>query len=161
MAFKAIPELKKGDGIVQADKKYYEDFKARPGEKALVLMHTIPFEGSVGLINQLTATRLNRKGYETTVFLYGPGILMAARGRGFPSVGTEGFPGNMNFNAQLQVIMNEGAEIVACGFAMAALYGYHEGMMMEGVKIMHPLDLLDCVIEHHRANALIIDTWTV
>jgi uncharacterized repeat protein (TIGR04044 family) len=160
MGFKPI-SIEKGDPIVQADTKRYEDFKAKPGEKALVLMHTVPFEGSVGLINQLTATRLNRKGYETTLFLYGPGVLLAAKGRGFPTVGAAGFPGNLNFNAQIQVIMNEGASVVACGFAMAALYGYHEGMMMDGVTIMHPLDLLDCVISHHRDGALVIDTWTV
>ena len=68
-------------------------------------MHTVPFEGSVGLVNMLTATRLQRKGFELTFVLYGPGVLMASAARGYPAVGSEGFPGNLSMNRQLQVLM--------------------------------------------------------
>ena len=39
---------KEGDEIVNIQEKLFPDYKANPGDKALVLMHTVPFEGSVG-----------------------------------------------------------------------------------------------------------------
>jgi len=157
-----IPAIKAGDAVVDMTKgKIFEDFKAKPGEKALVLMHTVPFEGSVGLINMLTATRLVRKGYEVTLVLYGPGVLMASAARGFPVAGEEGFAGNLSFNKQLSTILKEGGKILACRFAMSALYGMREADLLPGVQAIHPLDVLDCVIAHHRAGALVINTWTV
>jgi len=157
-----IPPIKAGDAVVDMTKgKIYEDFKAKPGEKALIMMHTVPFEGSVGLINMLTATRLIRKGYEVTLLLYGPGVLMASQTRGFPVAGEEGFAGNLNFNKQLNVILKEGGKIQACRFAMSALYGMREADLIPGVQAIHPLDILDCLIHHQRAGALIINTWTV
>ena len=161
MAMVSIPPIKVGDEIVNHAPKVFEDFKARPDEKALILMHTVPFEGSVGLINMLTGTRLVRKGYEMTLLLYGPAVIMASATRGFPKVGDEGFAGNMSYNKQLTTIMNEGGKIVACRFAMAALYGMREVDLIPGVQAIHPLDVLDCLISHHRAGALIINTWTV
>ena len=62
-----------GDAIVDYDDKVFEDIQAEPGEKVYILMHTVPFEGSVGLVNMLTATRINRKGFDTHLVLYGPG----------------------------------------------------------------------------------------
>ena len=49
-----IPRAKPGDEIVDVKEKVFEDHKAKPGDKALIMMHTIPFEGSVGLVNLLT-----------------------------------------------------------------------------------------------------------
>ena len=74
--------VSKGDAIVDYEDKVFEDIQAEPGEKAFILMHTVPFEGSVGLVNMLTATRINRKGFDTHLVLYGPGSLMAAATRG-------------------------------------------------------------------------------
>jgi uncharacterized repeat protein (TIGR04044 family) len=162
MALIEIPPIKPGDAIVDMSKgKIYEDYKARPGEKALITMHTVPFEGSVGLINMLTATRLIRKGYDLTLLLYGPGVLMASATRGFPTAGEEGFAGNLAFNKQLNTIMKEGGKIVACRFAMSALYGMREADLLPGVKAIHPLDVLDCILEHQRSGSLILATWTV
>jgi uncharacterized repeat protein (TIGR04044 family) len=157
----SIPQIKEGDEIVNHGPKIYEDIKARPGEKALICMHTVPFEGSVGLINMLTATRLVRKGYDVTFLLYGPGVLMASATRGFPKVGDEGFAGNLAVNKQLKTIMKEGGKVLACRFAMSALYGMRETDLIEGVQAIHPLDVLDCMLVHHRAGALIVSTWTV
>jgi uncharacterized repeat protein (TIGR04044 family) len=109
----------------------------------------------------LTATRLVRKGYDVTLLLYGPGVLMASANRGFPKVGTDGFPGNLGYNKQLTTIMKEGGKVVACRFAMSALYGMRECDLLEGVQPIHPLDVLDCILTHQRAGALIIATWTV
>ena len=60
MAFVQAPVVAEGDSIVNVDPstKLWPDYKAEGDEYALITMHTIPFEGSVGLINQLTATRL-------------------------------------------------------------------------------------------------------
>jgi uncharacterized repeat protein (TIGR04044 family) len=60
----------KGDFFVDYEEKVFEDVKAKPGEKALVTFHTVAFEGSIGFVNLLQATRLQRKGYETSVLLY-------------------------------------------------------------------------------------------
>src|SRR5258707_8213257 len=75
---------KKGDFLVDYEEKVFEDVKAKPGEKALVTFHTVAFEGSIGFVNLLQATRLKRKGYETSVLLYGPGVTLGVQ-RGFPT----------------------------------------------------------------------------
>ena len=63
------PAHKKGDAFVDYEEKVFEDVKAKPGEKALVTFHTVAFEGSIGLVNLLQATRLLRKGFETSILL--------------------------------------------------------------------------------------------
>jgi len=161
MAMVTVPRPSEGDSLVNLDEKLYPDYKAEPGQRALVMMHTVAFEGSVGLVNMLTTTRIARKGFDTTLALYGPGVLMAAAGRGFPVVGKEGFPGNLAFNRQLQTIMDEGSKIHACRFAMAALYGMRESDLMAGIVPYHPLDVLDCLIDHWKDGSLIIATWTL
>lgn len=161
MAYTPVATPQEGDSIINLEDKLFPDYKAQPGDRALVMMHTVPFEGSVGLVNMLTTTRIARKGFDTSFVLYGPGVLMGSAGRGFPSVGKEGFPGNLAINNQIKVIMKEGGKIYACRFAMAALYGMREADMMEEVQPFHPLDVLDCVIENWRAGALVINTWTV
>ncbi|MDO5536233.1 MAG: MSMEG_0572 family nitrogen starvation response protein [Desulfovibrionaceae bacterium] len=163
MAMVEIPQIEDGQSIVNTapETKMFQDYKARPGDAALITMHTMPFEGSVGLINQLTATRLTRKGYDVALLLYGPAVLMAAATRGFPTVGAEGFPGNLSYNKQLKVLMKEGCKIYVCRFAMAALYGMRESDLIPGVQPIHPLDVLDITIEYQRKGALMLSTWTV
>lgn len=153
--------VKPGDAIVDYEEKVFEDFQAREGEQAWTFMHTVPFEGSVGLVNMLTTTRINRKGYDTHLVLYGPGSLMASAARGFPTVGDEAFPGAMSFNKQLQTFMDEGGHVYACRFSAAMLYGMREIDMMEGVTPINPLDVLDAAITAHRAGALQLNTWTL
>ena len=41
--------VNKGDVIVDYDEKLFDDIQANEGEKAYIFMHTVPFEGSVGL----------------------------------------------------------------------------------------------------------------
>jgi len=60
---------KKGDFLVDYEEKVFEDVKAKPGEKALVTFHTVAFEGSIGFVNLLQATRLKRKGFDTSILL--------------------------------------------------------------------------------------------
>ena len=148
-----------GDAIVDIEEKVLPDYEAEPGEKAYVLMHTIPFEGSVGLVNMLTVTRLARKGFDVSFVLFGPGSLMASATRGYPRVGDEAFPGNMNYNNQIKTILEEGSKVYACRFSAAALYGMRESDFIEGVKGVHPRDILDFNIQAKREGALTLATW--
>ena len=66
------PAHQKGDFLVDYEEKVFEDVKAAPGEKALITFHTVAFEGSIGLVNMLQALRLQRKGFGTSILLYGP-----------------------------------------------------------------------------------------
>jgi len=151
---------KKGDFLVDYEEKVFEDVKADPGEKALITFHTVAFEGSIGLVNLLQATRLLRKGFETTVLLYGPGVTLGVQ-RGFPTLGDEAFPGHLNMNKQLEKFMSEGGKVYACRFALQALYGHGEPSLMAGIKPISPLDVLDLILLHRKSNAFIINTWTL
>jgi uncharacterized repeat protein (TIGR04044 family) len=153
--------VSKGDAIVDYDDKVFEDIQAESGEKAYIFMHTVPFEGSVGLVNMLTATRIRRKGFDTSIVLFGPGSLMASAARGYPKVGDEPFPGGLSYNKQLQTFLDEGGKVYACRFSAAALYGMREIDMMEGVKPINPLDVLDAQLTARREGALVMQTWTV
>lgn len=149
-----------GDFLVDYEEKVFEDVKAEPGEKALVTFHTVAFEGSIGLVNLLQATRLLRKGFETSVLLYGPGVTLGVQ-RGFPTLGAEAFPGHLAMNNQVGKFMAEGGKVYACRFALQALYGHGEGSLIPGIRPIGPLDVLDLVLMHRRDNAFILETWTV
>src|SRR3954462_1718435 len=82
-----------GTELFDVQEKLFPDIKAEEGESAYTFMHTVPYEGSVGLVNLLTTTPLVRKGFKTNLILYGPGVLMASGTRGFPKVGDEAVPG--------------------------------------------------------------------
>jgi uncharacterized repeat protein (TIGR04044 family) len=150
----------KGDFFVDYEEKVFEDVKALPGEKALVTFHTVAFEGSIGFVNLLQATRLQRKGYETSVLLYGPGVTLGIQ-RGFPTLGDDAFPGHLNQNNQLVKFMGEGGKVYACRFALQALYGHGEPSLIPGIRAISPLDVLDLKLLHTRDKAVIIDTWTL
>ncbi|HEX2178453.1 MAG TPA: MSMEG_0572/Sll0783 family nitrogen starvation response protein [Actinomycetota bacterium] len=151
----------KGSAIVDYDEKVFPDYNAEPGQKAYVFMHTVPFEGSVGIVNMLTTTRLIRKGFEVSLVLFGPASLMASATRGFPNVGDAAFPGHMNYNNQLQTIMDEGGKVYACRFSAAALYGMRETDMMEGVIPVHPRDIADAAIQAWKEGAFTMNTWNL
>lgn len=150
----------KGDYLVDYEEKVFEDVKAKPGEKALVTFHTVAFEGSIGLVNLLQATRLLRKGFETSVLLYGPGVTLGVQ-RGFPTIGDEAFPGHQNFNKQILKFIEEGGKVYACRFALQALYGHGEPALIPGVRPINPLDVLDLLLLHRRDDAFMLHTWTV
>lgn len=153
------PAHKTGDFLVDYEEKVFEDVKAEPGEKALVTFHTVAFEGSIGLVNLLQATRLLRKGFETSVLLYGPGVTMGVQ-RGFPTLGDEAFPGHMAMNNQLKKFMAEGGKVYACRFALQALYGHGEPSLIEGIRPINPLDVMDLILLHRRSDAFVVHTWT-
>jgi len=70
------PMHKDGDVLVDYEEKVFEDVQAEPGEKALFTFHTVAFEGSIGLVNTLSATRMLRKGFDVSILLYGPGVTL-------------------------------------------------------------------------------------
>ena len=149
------------DSLYDTEEKIFEDIQANPGEKAFVFIHSVPFEGSVSLVNLLTSTRLIRKGFDVSIVLYGPGVLLASRHRGYPTIGTEGFPGNLAGNRQIETILKEGGKVYACRFAMGALYGFREEDLIDGVKPFNPRDVLDSALTAWRAGAFQLNTWTV
>ncbi|WP_326644165.1 MSMEG_0572 family nitrogen starvation response protein [Streptosporangium sp. NBC_01755] len=150
-----------GDVLWDTSEKVFDDIRAHEGQKATVFIHSVPFEGSVSLVNLMTSTRLQRKGFKLTIVLYGPAVLLAAAGRGYPAVGTEGFPGNLSVNKQLKVLLDEGATIYACRFAMGALYGMREDDLIPGVKAFNPLDVLDSALTAWREGHFQLNTWTM
>ena len=151
---------KKGEFFVDYEEKVFEDVKAEAGQKALVTFHTVAFEGSIGLVNILTATRLLRKGFDTSILLYGPGVTLGVL-RGFPKLGDEAFPGHMAYSDRLAKFMDEGGKVFACRFALQALYGLGEPNLLAGIKPISPLDVLDIQLIHRKEGAFIFDTWTV
>ena len=100
------------------------------------------------------------KGFETSVLLYGPGVTLGVQ-RGFPKIGDEAFPGHLNFNNQLAKFMGEGGKVYACRFALQALYGHGEPSLIEGIRPINPLDVLDLILLHRRDNAFMLNTWTL
>jgi uncharacterized repeat protein (TIGR04044 family) len=156
-----VPKAMEGQYLYNTEEKVFEDIKAKEGEKAFVFIHTVPYEGSVALVNLLTATRLRRKGFDVSIVLYGPGVLLASGTRGYPAVGQEAFPGHLAINNQIKTLLQEGAKIYACRFAMGALYGFREDDLIEGVTPFNPLDVLDSALTAWRAGAFQLNTWTV
>lgn len=151
---------KDGDYFVDYEEKVFEDVKAEPGQKALVTFHTVAFEGSIGLVNILTATRLIRKGYETSILLYGPGVTLGLQ-RGFPKLGNEAFPGHQVYAQRLTKFMDEGGKVYACRFALQALYGHGEPSLLPGIIPISPLDVLDLNLIHKRDGSVVVDSWTL
>jgi uncharacterized repeat protein (TIGR04044 family) len=150
-----------GDELFDTSEKLFPDIQANDGESAYTFMHTVPYEGSVGLVNLMTTTRVQRKGFKTHLVLYGPAILMASASRGYPKVGDDAFPGNQAINRQIQTFLDEGGTVYACRFAAGALYGFPENLWMEGVTPIHPLDVLDITLTAWRAKAFQLNTWTL
>ncbi|MGH9231478.1 MAG: hypothetical protein ACRD07_22590 [Acidimicrobiales bacterium] len=62
---------------------------------------------------------------------------------------------------QIKTLLEEGATVHACRFAMGALYGFREDDLIPGVKPFHPLDVLDSALTAWRAGAFQLNTWTV
>jgi uncharacterized repeat protein (TIGR04044 family) len=153
--------VNEGDAIVDYDDKVFPDHQAEPGQKAFVFFHAVPLESSASMVNLLTATRILRKGFDTSIVFFGPGSLVTAKTRGYPKVGDEGFPGNLNYNKQLAQFLKEGGKAYACRFSAAALYGMRETDMMDGVKPINPRDVLDAAITAWKERALVLNTWTV
>jgi len=109
------PRAEAGESLYKTEEKLFDDIRANPGEKAFIFIHSVPFEGSVSLVNLLTSTRLVRKGFDVSIILYGPGVMLASRHRGYPTVGTEGFPGNLAGNRQIETLIRRAPRSTPAG----------------------------------------------
>ena len=92
--------------------------------------------------------------------LHGPGVTLGFQ-RGFPTLGDEAFPGHLLVNKRLATFMAEGGKVYACRFSTQALYGQTEKAFIPGIKPINPLDVLDCILLHQRANAVMIHSWNL
>jgi uncharacterized repeat protein (TIGR04044 family) len=153
------PSLPEGTKLY-GDTKVFPDYKANPGEKLLVLVHGIAHESSLSYVAILQAIRAQRKGFETAIYLYGTGAINATATRGFPTVGKSAFGGMLNINESLATFIKEGGKVYVCRFGLS-LHGIREEDLIEGTIPVHPLDLLDCLIEYHRAGAFIFSTFQI
>ena len=150
------PANQPGDFLVDYEEKVFPDVKAEPGEKALVTFHTVAFEGSIGLVNLLQASRLINKGFETSLLWT---WRHARCDEGFPKLGDAAFDDHLNFNARLQNSWIR-AERSMPAVALQALYGHGEKGSDAGPPV-NPLDVLDIVLMHRKEGAFILDTWTL
>ena len=57
--------------------------------------------------------------------------------------------------------MEEGGKVYGCRFSTQALYGQTEKAFIPGITPINPLDVLDIILMHKKAGAVIIDTWTL
>jgi hypothetical protein len=51
--------------------------------------------------------------------------------------------------------------VYGCRFSTQALYGQTEKAFIAGIRPISPLDVLDIILLHKKAGAVIIDSWTV
>lgn len=153
------PTLAQGSNIYGST-KLFPDLKAEDGESYFTLIHGIPHESSVAFFAILQATRALRKGFESVIYLYGPGTLAATANRGFPTIGDSGFPGEMNTNNSLETFIKEGGTVYCCRFGLA-LHGIREEDLIAGVAPAHPLDVQDALIYYARKGAIINSTYNL
>ncbi len=85
------PSQAKGTNLYGST-KIFPDYQASEGQSYLTLVHGIPHESSVSFVAVLQATRALRKGFDSTLYFYGPGTLAAMDTRGFPTAATPPSP---------------------------------------------------------------------
>ena len=153
------PSLPKGTNLYGST-KLFPDYQAEEGQSYFTLIHGIPHESSVSFVAILQATRALRKGFETTLYFYGPGTLACMDTRGFPTAGDSAFPGNQNMNDAIKTFIKEGGTVLCCRFGMA-LHGQREEDLIEGVIPCHPLDVQDAVIHFANKGAIINSVYNL
>ena len=68
------PSQAKGTNLYGSTKPF-PDYQASEGQAWLTLVHGIPHESSVSFVAVLQTTRALRKGFDATLYFYGPGAL--------------------------------------------------------------------------------------
>ncbi|MCY1694258.1 MSMEG_0572/Sll0783 family nitrogen starvation response protein [Curtobacterium sp. SL109] len=155
----AHPSLPKGSNIYGST-KVFPDYTATPDQYYFQLVHGIAHESSVSFVAVLQATRALRKGFTSVLYFYGPGAMNCIANRGFPTTGSDGFPGENNINNALETFIAEGGTVFCCRFGLA-LHGNREEDLIAGVTPCHPLDVQDAVIHYARKGAIINSTYMV
>jgi uncharacterized repeat protein (TIGR04044 family) len=160
MPASAFGTQKNGDPPLDHEEKIFEDVKAGPGEKALVTFNTGSLEGSIGTVNLRQAIQLLRKGFETTVLLYGPGVALCVT-HASPAAAAQALPDPQNLDSMIMKFLAEGGKVYACRFALQVLYSPEEPTLFAGVRAIHPLDVLDLILLHRKDNAFMVHSWTL
>jgi len=155
----AHPSQEKGTNLYGST-KIFPDIQATEGQSYLTLVHGIPHESSVSFVAVLQATRALRKGFESTLYFYGPGTLACMDTRGFPTAGDVAFPGNQNMNDSIKTFIGEGGTVLCCRFGLA-LHGCREEDLIAGVVPCHPLDVQDAVIHFANKGAIINSVYNL
>lgn len=153
------PSQAKGTNLYGST-KIFPDYQASESQSYLTLVHGIPHESSVSFVAVLQATRALRKGFDSTLYFYGPGTLAAMDTRGFPAAGDTAFPGNQNMNESIKTFISEGGTVLCCRFGLA-LHGCREEDLIEGVIPCHPLDVQDAVIHFANKGAIINSVYNL
>ena len=153
------PSQAKGTNLYGST-KIFPDYQASEGQSYLTLVHGIPHESSVSFVAILQATRALRKGFDSTLYFYGPGTLAAMDTRGFPTTGDVAFPGNQNMNDSIKTFIKEGGTVLCCRFGLA-LHGCREEDLIEGVIPCHPLDVQDAIIHFANKGAIINSVYNL
>jgi uncharacterized repeat protein (TIGR04044 family) len=153
------PSQEKGTNLYGST-KIFPDYQASEGQSYLTLVHGIPHESSVSFVAVLQATRALRKGFDSTLYFYGPGTLACMDTRGFPTAGDAAFPGNQNMNDSIKTFVAEGGTVLCCRFGLA-LHGLREEDVIEGVIPCHPLDVQDAVIHFANKGAIINSVYNL
>ena len=153
------PSQAKGTNLYGST-KIFPDYQASEGQSYLTLVYGIPHESSVSFVAILQATRALRKGFDSTLYFYGPGALACMDTRGFPTTGDVAFPGNQNMNDSIKTFVKEGGTVLCCRFGMA-LHGCREEDLIEGVTPCHPLDVQDAVIHFANKGAIINSVYNL
>jgi uncharacterized repeat protein (TIGR04044 family) len=153
------PSQPKGTNLYSGT-KLFPDYQASEGQCYLTLVHGIPHESSVSFVAVLQATRALRKGFDSTLYFYGPGTLACMDTRGFPTTGDVAFPGNQNMNDSIKTFIAEGGTVLCCRFGLA-LHGCREEDLIEGVIPAHPLDVQDSVIHFANKGAIINSVYNL
>lgn len=153
------PAKKEGESLYGST-KIFPELSAENGESYLTLIHGVPHESSVTLVAILQATRALRKGFESVIYLYGPGTLAASANRGFPTISAEGFPGETSVNGALETFIKEGGTVFACRFGLG-LHGIREEDLIAGIVPAHPLDVQDALVYYAGKGAIINSTYNL
>ena len=153
------PSLPAGSSIYGGT-KIFPDYQAEEGESYFPLVHGIAHESSVSFVAILQAIRALRKGFDSTLYFYGPGSMNCMATRGFPTTGDSAFPGEQNINGQIAQFISEGGTVFCCRFGLS-LHGLREEDLIAGVIPSHPLDVQDALIHYARKGAIINSTYMV
>lgn len=153
------PSQAKGTNLYGST-KLFPDYQASEGQSYLTLVHGVPHESSVSFVAVLQATRALRKGFDSTLYFYGPGSLACVDTRGFPTAGDTAFPGNQNMNDSIKTFIGEGGTVLCCRFGLA-LHGSREEDLIAGVIPAHPLDVQDAVIHFANKGAIINSVYNL
>ena len=148
-----MPAHRKATFLVDYEEKVFEDVKAEPGEKALVTFHTVAFEGSIGLVNMLQATRLLRKGFETSSCSTARASRWACSAA-FRSSATRRSPATWTSTTSSSSSWPKAARSTPAASRCRRCTATAKAALIAGIRPINPLDVLDIILLHRKDKRL-------